>query len=85
MHVKGPYFHEGKMPSHEMTTRTDHFFGVSNPPPHVWDSLLRMQSENGEEELDGDKELVEEFVENHTVLGNWTPNGDVTSTVGWPT
>ncbi|KAL8765760.1 MAG: hypothetical protein Q9209_007267 [Squamulea sp. 1 TL-2023] len=62
-HQKGAYLHGGLDGSLHLSRRLHHAFGISNPPPEVWDSAIRIQNGNATER---DKERVDDFSAHHT-------------------
>ncbi|KAL8733196.1 MAG: hypothetical protein Q9166_002213 [cf. Caloplaca sp. 2 TL-2023] len=62
-HQKGLYLDLGFDASLVTMRNTNHIFGISNPPPKVWDAAVRMKNGNGTER---DHELVHDFSAHHT-------------------
>lgn len=61
-HKKGAYLHEGIDASLHQSRRSNHAFGISNPPPEVWESAFRVQDGNA---TDRDHERVNDFSAHH--------------------
>ncbi|KAL8799290.1 MAG: hypothetical protein Q9182_005994 [Xanthomendoza sp. 2 TL-2023] len=65
-HKTGLYLHDDHDASLFMQRHTNHIFGISNPPPKVWDAALRVKDGNGTER---DHELVHDFSAHHSRWG----------------
>ncbi|KAI4115949.1 MAG: hypothetical protein LQ338_007786 [Usnochroma carphineum] len=61
-HNKGAYLHKGIDANRSLARRVDCCFGISNPPPTVWDAALRIVEGKGTGE---DQELVDDFSAHH--------------------
>lgn len=60
-HGQGMYFHDRRK-----NWRRSDTFEFCNPPPEIWDANDRIEGGSGtEEELNGDRDLVESFVAHH--------------------
>ncbi|MCJ1464541.1 hypothetical protein MMC07_003154 [Pseudocyphellaria aurata] len=59
LHDRGLYLHEGRLPRR-------YRFGMSNPPPEVWEMVDRLQEGI---EQPGDQEVVDAFSRNHRFQG----------------
>ena len=67
-HQKGVYLHDGIDASLHMSRRLNHAFGISNPPPEVWQSAIQVQNGTGTEL---DEMRVDDFSVHHT---RWDAN-----------
>ncbi|KAL8655994.1 MAG: hypothetical protein Q9226_002832 [Calogaya cf. arnoldii] len=61
-HNEGVYLHDGVDASIHQARRSHHVFGISNPPPAIWDSFFRVQDGNA---TDRDRERVDDFNAHH--------------------
>lgn len=61
-HQKGVYLHDDLDASHSLARQVHHIFGISNPPPKVWEAALRL--EKGEATM-VDRDLVDDFSAHH--------------------
>ncbi|KAL8932716.1 MAG: hypothetical protein Q9211_006158 [Gyalolechia sp. 1 TL-2023] len=66
-HNKGLFLQDGLDPSNNLARRVKYIFGISNPPPHVWESAIRFIDGVGDQH---DFELVEDFRAHHVRLEN---------------
>ncbi|KAL8687977.1 MAG: hypothetical protein Q9218_005994 [Villophora microphyllina] len=62
VHLKGIYLHEGFDASHSLAAQTHRIFGISSPPPKIWEAALRL--EKGEW-MEGDRDAVDDFCAFH--------------------
>ncbi|KAL8838812.1 MAG: hypothetical protein Q9176_004885 [Flavoplaca citrina] len=62
-HKTGAYLHDGYDASLHLSRRTCHVFGVSNPPPDIWDAAIRIQDGSA---TDRDLERVDDFSIHHS-------------------
>ncbi|KAL8671316.1 MAG: hypothetical protein Q9168_004177 [Polycauliona sp. 1 TL-2023] len=61
-HKKGAYLHEGLDPSISQMRRSDYAFGISNPPPEIWEAWFRIMDNTGTEY---DAERFSDFSAHH--------------------
>ena len=61
-HKQGVYLHDGKDASLHQARRSNHAFGISNPPPEIWAAAFRMQDGSA---TDRDRERVDDFSAHH--------------------
>ncbi|KAI4087783.1 MAG: hypothetical protein LQ344_006539 [Seirophora lacunosa] len=61
-HKKGVYLHLGLDASPHLAAKVGWCFGVSNPPPEVWEAALRCKDGV---DMEGDQELVDDFSAHH--------------------
>ncbi|KAL8996550.1 MAG: hypothetical protein Q9169_003945 [Polycauliona sp. 2 TL-2023] len=64
-HNKGAYLQGDFDASLHEARRSDHVFGISNPPPEIWEAALRVVDGDATER---DRELVDDFSAHHVVL-----------------
>ncbi|KAI4172433.1 MAG: hypothetical protein LQ343_003523 [Gyalolechia ehrenbergii] len=64
-HNKGIFLQNGLDPSNNLARRMNYIFGISNPPPNVWESAIRCIDGVGNQH---DWELVEDFRAHHVRL-----------------
>ncbi|KAL9601596.1 MAG: hypothetical protein Q9219_002430 [cf. Caloplaca sp. 3 TL-2023] len=64
-HQKGAYLHHGLDASLNQAQRVKYIFGISNPPPEIWDAAVRGQDGVGSK---SDDDLVEDFMAHHVRL-----------------
>ena len=53
-HNQGPYLHRGKPPR-----TNDSLFNESNPPPHVWESLMKLQARDPNSTVEDDLNVLD--------------------------
>ncbi|KAL9009319.1 MAG: hypothetical protein Q9173_005641 [Seirophora scorigena] len=61
-HKKGAYLHLGLDANSHLAAKVGWCFGVSNPPPEVWEAALRCKDGV---DIEGDQELVDDFSAHH--------------------
>ncbi|KAL8933242.1 MAG: hypothetical protein Q9216_006454 [Gyalolechia sp. 2 TL-2023] len=66
-HSKGIFLQDGLDPSNSLARRLNYVFGISNPPPAVWESAIRCTDGVGSQQ---DFELVQDFRAHHVRLEN---------------